>query len=396
MALKVARHGSREPQTLARLQHTNIVPVHSYWVDEETGLHLMCMPYFGRVTLAQVLADPAVRASRTGAELVAVLDRLHPPDPIASGRPIGRTALMRRTSSRAIAWWGARMAEALQHAHDRGVLHRDIKPSNVLITGDGMPMLLDFNLARESSVGAPGAESAALGGTLAYMAPEHLEALADGVADGVDARSDIYALGVVLFEVLGRRPFTTPAGTLTITDALLREADERREASLSLRAEGFDVPPALDAVVQKCLAPEPSGRYASAADLAADLQAVADDGPLRFAREPQPSRTFRWIRRNRRPLAVGVPLALAFAVGLYAISWIKDDRLRQRAQVTISLNAAHAGSRRRPVREGHGPVQLGRAPVPSLRLLRAHRPGDAGQERSPRRRRRAGRTPTGS
>ena len=155
MALKVARHGSREPQTLARLQHTNIVPVHSYWVDEETGLHLMCMPYFGRVTLAQVLADPAVRASRTGAELVAVLDRLHPPDPIASGRPIGRTALMRRTSSRAIAWWGARMAEALQHAHDRGVLHRDIKPSNVLITGDGMPMLLDFNLARESSVGAP-------------------------------------------------------------------------------------------------------------------------------------------------------------------------------------------------------------------------------------------------
>ena len=133
-------------------------------------------------------------------------------------------------------------------------------------------------------------------------------------------------------------PFTTPAGTLTIADALLRAADERREACVSLRAEGFEVPPALDAVVQKCLAADPSGRYASAADLAADLQAVADDGPLRFAKEPQPSRTFRWIRRNRRPLAVGVPLALAFAVGLYALTWMKDDRLRQRAQVAIWLN----------------------------------------------------------
>lgn len=96
--------------------------------------------------------------------------------------------------------------------------------------------------------------------------------------------------------------------------------------------------------LRKCLAPEPSGRYGSAADLAADLQAVADDGPLRFAREPQPSRTFRWIRRNRRPLAVGVPLALAFAVGLYAISWIKDDRLQQRLQVTVWVDAARAAS----------------------------------------------------
>ena len=90
--------------------------------------------------------------------------------------------------------------------------------------------------------------------------------------------------------------------------------------------------------------PSRPGAMRSAADLAADLQAVADDGPLRFAREPQPSRTFRWIRRNRRPLAVGVPLALAFAVGLYAISWIKDDRLRQRVQVTIWLNAAREAS----------------------------------------------------
>src|SRR3954468_14744691 len=78
VALKVARAGSREPQTLARLQHTHIVPVHSTRTDPATGLHLLCMPYFGRVTLARILAEPALRSARTGADLVAVLDRLGP------------------------------------------------------------------------------------------------------------------------------------------------------------------------------------------------------------------------------------------------------------------------------------------------------------------------------
>ena len=113
VALKVARAGSREPQTLARLQHTHIVPVHSYRTDPATGLHLLCMPYFGRVTLAQVLADPKVRVARTGAELVEALDRLGPSEGPRLARSAGRSALAGRTFAQAIAWWGARMAEAL-------------------------------------------------------------------------------------------------------------------------------------------------------------------------------------------------------------------------------------------------------------------------------------------
>jgi hypothetical protein len=205
VALKVSRKGSREPQTLALLQHTHIVPVHSYHVDVVTKLHLLCMPYFGRATLADILASPRTRSARTGSDLLEVLDLLgttEPPKP----RSEGRDALCGRTFAQAIAWWGARLAEALQYAHDCGVLHHDIKPNNVLVTADATPMLLDFNLA-----GPPGSD-AELGGTLAYMAPEHLKVVS-GLSDGgkghedcLDGRADIYALGLVLHEALGLPP----------------------------------------------------------------------------------------------------------------------------------------------------------------------------------------------
>src|SRR5207253_726216 len=100
------------------------------------------------------------------------------------------------------------LAEAIGHAHRRNVLHRDIKPSNVLLSGDGEPMLLDFNLSRTA---LNGGAAAAIGGTVAYMAPEHLRAVASrDPADArlVDGRADIYALGMVLYEILaGAMPF---------------------------------------------------------------------------------------------------------------------------------------------------------------------------------------------
>lgn len=342
VALKVARSGSREPQTLARLQHTHIVPVHSTRTDPATGLHLLCMPYFGRVTLATLLADPEVKSARTGAALVEALDRLGT-EKAPSGRSNGRIALARRSYALAIAWWGGRMAEALEHAHDRGVLHRDVKPSNVLVTGDGMPMLLDFNLARESVADDPDSAASTLGGTFDYMSPEHLEGLADGMGRHVDARSDIYGLGVLLYEsLMGQKPFLTPKGARSAAEVLLLAAEERRAGAPSLRSTHPEVPAALEAIVRRCLAPEPKDRYATAGELATDLQAVADDLPLKYAREPLPSRAVRWTRRNRRALAMVAPILVALAVTVSILSKIQLDRAHLGSEVAHWIEEGQA------------------------------------------------------
>jgi len=332
VALKVTRRGSREPQTLARLQHTHIVPVHSHRIDTATGLHLLCMPYFGPITLARVLNDPAVRKGDSGAALVEALDRLDSAEGPPREPSAGRAALSRRTLPRAFAWWGARLAEALQHAHERGVLHRDIKPSNVLVTADGMPMLLDFNLAHEPVLdGGMPAGSGALGGTIDYMAPEHLRALAEGNSDGVDGRADIYGLGMVLFEaVCGHRPFASQRKGASVGQLLLGAAHERERPLPSLRHEKSAIPPALDVVIRRCLEPDPADRYASAAELAADLQAVADDHPLVGAREPWLSQLEGWVRRRRRRLATAAVILMALSAVLIAVLSFKLERLENR------------------------------------------------------------------
>lgn len=337
VVLKVSRQGSREPQTLARLQHTHIVPVHSYRTDPATDLHLLCMPYLGRVTLAQVLADREVARAQSGAELVAALDRLAPGDAPPCGRSPGRTALAERPFDRAIAWWGARLAEALQFAHDRGIMHRDVKPSNVLVTGDGMPMLLDFNLAWEPCLDDP---ERALGGTLAYMAPEHLLVLTGEPVD-VDGRADVYSLGVVLYEAMGARPFPAPdPGARSVGDALTREADRRRAGPPRLRAIFPEVSPALEVVIHKCLAADPADRYPTAAALASDLEAVANGTPLRSVREPLVGRLVRGVRRHRVALAMTAPVLLVLAVVASVLVRDEMDRVRRAVEARHWLSMA--------------------------------------------------------
>ena len=328
VALKVARTGSREPQLLARLQHTHIVPVHSYRTDPATELHLLCMPYFGRVTLARLLSDPKARTAPTGAGLLEALDRLDPSEAKA-GASAARSTLAALPFARAIAWWGARLAEALAHAHDRGVLHRDIKPSNVLVTGDALPMLLDFNLAREPWDERNALATDHLGGTVAYMAPEHLDALSIGEGEGVDARADVFSLGVLLFEALtGSRPFPAPASASSVTEALHRAAEERRGPPPWLRVDHPEIPAGLERVIRRCLEPDPARRFPTAAELAADLQAVADDAPLRSTREPLPIRFARRVRRSWKKLAMVMVVTAGTAALATSAVREEDERYR--------------------------------------------------------------------
>ena len=128
----------------------------------------------------------------------------------------------------AVLWLVARLADGLAHAHERGILHRDLKPANILLGDDGEPLLLDFNLAADTKLRSH-ASAALVGGTLPYMAPEHLEALKDGRRIP-DARSDLYSLGVILFELLtGRHPF--PIHTGPVREVLPRMIAERLDAA---------------------------------------------------------------------------------------------------------------------------------------------------------------------
>ena len=188
---------------LARARHSHIVEVLWHNLIEDGSLQLVCMPFLGGATLAAVLADRKRRGGRprSGRDLLVDLDRVSAPEyPTADLARPSREIIARLSYPKAVAWIVARLAEALDYAYSRGVLHGDVKPSNILLTADGEPMLLDFNLA----VGwrSPGGEDLPgdTGGTLAYMAPERLRAVAQPehavVPKAADRhRADLYALG---------------------------------------------------------------------------------------------------------------------------------------------------------------------------------------------------------
>jgi serine/threonine protein kinase/tetratricopeptide (TPR) repeat protein len=345
VALKVSADVAGESHALARLQHTNVVPIYS--VHRSGALQAVCMPYLGATTLADTLAALKRQDSlpRSGEGLVSSL---------RSRKTMAATARSRATGGRAdgveaepdrqqfvaseprtvnppleerappqlerlrglgyvpaVLWVVARVADGLAHAHERGILHRDLKPANILFADDSEPVLLDFNLAADTR-GGVGAAVALVGGTLPYMAPEHLRAFQDGEA-AVDARSDVYALGVILYELLtGAQPFPVRAGSV---DAILPTMiADRLGPPPDMRRANPAVSPAVASIVLHCLEPGPGRRYQSARELQEDLQRQLDDRPLRHAPEPSVrERLGKWTRRHPR-------LTSSTTVGLVAVT----------------------------------------------------------------------------
>jgi serine/threonine protein kinase/Flp pilus assembly protein TadD len=289
VVLKVTPNDHSEHLSLACLQHTHIVPLYSEQEFRERHLRAICMPYLGGATLGQVLAflDELPLSRRTGQSLLDALARTRTIRPAAAGASPAETFLARTSYFRAICWVGACLADALQYAHDRGLVHMDVKPSNVLLAADGQPLLLDFHLAR-SPLDAGAAAPEWLGGTPGYMSPEQ-EAAVAAVSEGraiptaVGERSDVYSLGLTLCQALD--------GTVTLGP---RGAAVRfpREVSTS-----------LGDLIRKCLAYDPYDRYPDAATLADDLRRHMADLPLQgVANRNLSERWFKWCRR--RPAAV--------------------------------------------------------------------------------------------
>jgi serine/threonine protein kinase len=280
VALKVTPDCGAEARALANLEHVHIVRIFSQTVDATRHLWLLCMQYVPGTTLERVLRvlneQPPQKWS--GLSLQAAIDRLSTA-PVAWD-PAGmrdREVLTGADYVEAVCWWGAGLAEALHHAHHQGVLHRDIKPANILVTPYGRLLLADFGLARNTRQ-----DTAALfGGTLGYMAPEHLDAFDPAIRaswDKVDQRSDLYALGVVLFEMLtGHRPFLGPRPPASVGEVLRVLATESRRGAPRLPWADRPVPHVLEQIVRRCLDPLPERRYQSGAELA---RALAGSAPL--------------------------------------------------------------------------------------------------------------------
>lgn len=210
VVLKCTPLQGQEHLSLARLQHTHIVPLYSVQDDPTRHLRILCMPYFGGaslVRLLQSLRDIPINR-RQGKHLLEALDKAAADTAIAvPATGPARQWLAQASYVQAICWIGASLADALHYAHERGLVHLDLKPGNVLLAADGQPMLLDFHLAR-APVAAGGPVPDWIGGTPKYMSPEQRAGLAavqagTPVAEAVDGRSDIYSLGLLLYETLG-------------------------------------------------------------------------------------------------------------------------------------------------------------------------------------------------
>ena len=313
VALKVTTRPTAEPAQLAKLHHTNIVPIYS--VHDAAPLQAVCMPYLGARTLADLVVPYLATGVFPASHLPNASTKAHarttttvrPNDARPGWSPASAPGLAPRPAASVFdglsaaeqVEWVLRtvrgVAEGLAHAHGRGVLHLDLKPANVLIADDGTALLLDFNLSKDLAAGT----REQTGGTLPYMAPEQLDGFRARDDRHLDERTDLFALGVIFYELLtGRHPFPRPAGA---APDLARMAAERRAGPARLRAGNPAVPYAVESIVTALLQPLPARRYPSAAALAADLARQLEGRPLAFAREPSPrERLAKWRRRNPR------------------------------------------------------------------------------------------------
>lgn len=332
VAVKISSRGATEAETLGRLGHPNIVPIHSVDKDEASHLTVVCMPYLGSITLSAAL-DRIFARPQLPTRAQELLDAARAgvtPDEPAAERDDPDPIFQQGSYIDGVLHLGVQMADALAFIHKAGVCHRDLKPSNVLLTPAGRPVLLDFNLSYDAL-----AAEHRLGGTLPYMSPEQLLSMEAPSWEGgllLDERADLYSLGVMLYELLtGAHPFGRVPSD--------RPSEELRQWLLARQRQGLrplrELNPYVDnrlaRLVEQCLAYDRDQRIATAAELATALRAGLS-----------------WQRRARRWLSAhpGAALAASLTVALLAVAGTSYAAFREPyvdRELRAGRQAAQAG-----------------------------------------------------
>lgn len=324
--MKVVQGFLKEAQVTAQLEHPNIVPVYQFAAAGETG-----QPYYTMKMVRGQTLDDAIADDHNG----------------SSRDPLRRRRLLNAFTA---------VCYAIAYAHSRGVVHRDLKPQNIVLGDFGEVIVLDWGLAKlvgepeldasptksdgddtksisvSGDVDATKTQAGQVMGTPGYMAPEQ----AAGDVNRIDAKTDVYALGCILFCILTGKP---PHRNKDVIKLLLSIIDgpAPQVRQLEPRASA-----ALNAITAKAMAKSPDDRYANAADLAHDVERWLADEPVSAYREPLPTRMLRWAKRHKPVVAATGALLMTTTIGLL-ISTILIRGEQQRTQA--ALNQAESNFR---------------------------------------------------
>ena len=323
----------REVEAVASLQHVAIASV--FTVGEDNSMPYFSMEFIDGPSLATVVNRLAGQApaTLTAADVATAISPEAAAPQKLTQSATGRSSLPQSWVDTCVGF-ARSIGEALQHAHERGVLHRDVKPSNILVAANGHVKLVDFGLARSEDANPLTASTSQIG-SLPYVPPENL----DETPTIPSVRQDVYALGVTLYELLSlRSPFLRESSLQT------RQAiHEGRPAAL--RGLNPNVSWDLETVCMKAMAPDPKQRYATMAEFVLDLENVLNRRPIMATRPGLWIRVRRWEQRHPTATAVAAVAVLLTATAAIILAWFESSARQEsdRLKVAADQRAVEAG-----------------------------------------------------